>query len=71
MADYKHEKGNFFIDTIMDIGKVDRVDAEVILTVIDDQALVTSWMNGTRAEFRQAIRYAVMYIENGFSWETE
>lgn len=69
MAENKNEKPNFFIETIMDIGKVDLVDAQVILSVIDDQALVTSWMNGTRADFRQAIKYAVMYIENGFSWE--
>ena len=63
------EKKNFYIETIMELGKCDETEAKELREVIDNQALVESWMNGTNADFRRAIKYARMYINNGYSWE--
>jgi hypothetical protein len=59
---------NFFIDTIMELGKCTETEAIEILQVIDNQALVRSWSNGTNREFKVAINYARGYIKNGYSW---
>ena len=61
--------GNFFIDTIMKLGKCDETEAKELLEIIDNEALVESWSNGTNSDFREAIKYARMYINNGYSWE--
>lgn len=60
---------NFFIDTIMELGKCDENEAQELLRVIDQQALVESWMNGTNRQFKIAISYARAYINNGYNWE--
>lgn len=65
------EKKNFYIETIMELGNCDEVEAAEILKVIDQQALVQSWMNGTKNSFKIAIKYARVYIKNGYSWEDE
>jgi hypothetical protein len=61
--------GNFFIETITKLAKCDEAEAKIILEVIDNEALVESWSNGTNRDFKIAINYARMYINNGFSWE--
>jgi hypothetical protein len=61
--------GKFFIETITKLGKCDEAEAKIILEVIDKEALVSSWSNGTNKDFREAIKYARMYINNGYSWE--
>jgi hypothetical protein len=63
------EKKNFYIETIMELGKCDETEAKELREVIDNEALVSSWMNGTNKDFREAIKYARMYINNGYSWE--
>ena len=60
---------NFFIDTIMELGKCDENEAKELLQVIDNQALVQSWSNGTNQQFKIAISYARAYINNGYRWE--
>jgi len=59
----------FQVSTVMELGKVDEAQARVIVEVIENQALVESWSNGTNSAFRTAIKYAKAYIQNGFSWE--
>jgi DNA polymerase III gamma/tau subunit len=61
--------GNFFIETITKLGKCNEAEAKELLEVIDTQALVQSWSNGTNRDFKIAINYARMYINNGYSWE--
>lgn len=61
--------GNFYIETIMELGKCDEAEAKEIREVIDKEALVSSWMNGTNRQFKIAINYARKYINNGYSWE--
>lgn len=59
----------FQLSTVMELGKCDSAEAENLVNIIENEALVESWQNGTNADFRRAIRYARMYINNGNSWE--
>lgn len=60
---------NFQIKTVMELGKCDETEAKDLIEVIENQALVSSWSNGRNSDFKTAINYARMYINNGRSWE--
>lgn len=59
----------FQLETVMELGKCDELEARNIIEVIENQALVQSWSNGTNNSFKIAIKYARQYINNGNSWE--
>lgn len=61
----------FQLETVMELGKCQESEAREIIEVIENQALVQSWLNGTNNSFKIAIKYARLYIKNGYSWETE
>lgn len=60
----------FKVETMMTLGKASQAEALVLIEVIQDQALLTrGWLNSDNGDFREAIKYARVYLANGRTWE--
>jgi hypothetical protein len=66
----KHMAGKFQVETVMTLGKATEPEALDLIKVIQDEALLThGWLNSDNRDFREAIKFARMFIANNRSWE--
>jgi hypothetical protein len=62
--------GNFQVETVMTLGKATQAEALTLIEVIQDEALLThGWLNSDNRDFREAIKFARMFLANNRSWE--